>query len=573
EVERLGLASDILEHIPFDGNGMANEHTGSLPKGFWDWLVSIFVGFLELVIFIFTLPFLLFGLLLTALVYIGITLIGPILGAIALLLLKIILIIFIFIMFAISLFFALITFLALIVIIGIIAIVTGQSMSLGLFFIEFTLWGIQGRYEATIFWTPNEFLGISVPSLRTEISLADVPLITYTEGMALGSSNVEDNYFEIEEEPPNTEPIPDNPSTQSNGNEEPILSTQSNGNKEPILSGGKVTPPSGGLAQAYYYEVTYTDIDNDAPEFIYVSIGPFPGVSFELFKADPSDNIYSDGVIYQRTINGDTISNALDGLRGNIPFHFIASDGVQGHTVYDPPDWEEDTENNVHIFNIFPLSILETVGAIGFGLNWIGALMMPAWFLFTLAHYTGASPTASLICMFGLISIAIGIGLGIGAFFAKKDVEGAFWVLGLGMGFLLMWNRIRDVRNHPEDALKMYDAWNKVKKWELIIFTLLDTIAAGMGGYGLFTEDLTSEVIAGIVGITIFFSTALWWVGLNVMAMYGKQKGNPVLTTGKKWANRAQNIIALAGLILLTLGIIKLLKYFGVPGLKDVGFF
>jgi len=124
EVERLGLAQDILEHIPFDGNSMANEHTGSMPKGFWDWLVSIFVGLLELVIFIFTLPFLLFGLLLTALVYIGITLLGPIFAAFVFLLIKIIIIIFIFIVFALSLLFTLLSFLILAIIISIIA----QSM-------------------------------------------------------------------------------------------------------------------------------------------------------------------------------------------------------------------------------------------------------------------------------------------------------------------------------------------------------------------------------------------------------------------------------------------------------------
>jgi len=191
EVERLGLAQDILEHIPFDGNSMANEHTGSMPKGFWDWLVSIFVGLLELVIFIFTLPFLLFGLLLTALVYIGITLLGPIFAAFVFLLIKIIIIIFIFIVFALSLLFTLLSFLILAIIISIIALVTEQSIEWGFLFIEFNLWGLSGRYEIRVEWEDNEFLGIPIPKIISEFILAEQLLSqeVYYPGLGAFKSN------------------------------------------------------------------------------------------------------------------------------------------------------------------------------------------------------------------------------------------------------------------------------------------------------------------------------------------------------------------------------------------------
>ena len=50
EVELRGLAQDILELIPFDGKAFQNGPTGDIPKGFWDWLVSIFVTIVTFIV-------------------------------------------------------------------------------------------------------------------------------------------------------------------------------------------------------------------------------------------------------------------------------------------------------------------------------------------------------------------------------------------------------------------------------------------------------------------------------------------------------------------------------------------
>ena len=50
EAELLGLAQDILELIPFDGQAFQNGPTGDMPKGFWDWLVSIFVTIVTFIV-------------------------------------------------------------------------------------------------------------------------------------------------------------------------------------------------------------------------------------------------------------------------------------------------------------------------------------------------------------------------------------------------------------------------------------------------------------------------------------------------------------------------------------------
>ncbi|MHA1360912.1 MAG: hypothetical protein ACTSRC_22555, partial [Candidatus Helarchaeota archaeon] len=306
EVERLGLASDILEHIPFDGNGMANEHTGSLPKGFWDWLVSIFVGFLELVLFIFTLPFLLFGLLISALIYIGITLIGPIFAAIVLLLIKIIIIIIIFIMFALALLTTLICFALMAIIIGTIALITAQHVELGLFYVDFNLWGVSGRLESQIGWTPNEFLGIDIPVLTTELSLAGETFLSTSEGMGSGDYNVQTNTL-----------IPTS-----------IEGSGGIGTAEDIITllDASVSPSSGWGDETFTFDVCYYNSDNLAP------ISPYPQLVIEeeiwqMDEVDDSDTTYSDGKDYTLTLEASGIFSRVTQV-GLLNYRFEVSDGA-----------------------------------------------------------------------------------------------------------------------------------------------------------------------------------------------------------------------------------------------------
>ena len=67
----------------------------------------------------------------------------------------------------------------------------------------------------------------------------------------------------------------------------------------PILTGGEVDPISGYPSVTNFtYRVTYTDGNNDTPDIINVSID---GNMFAMVKEDPSDNDYTNGVIYNYT--------------------------------------------------------------------------------------------------------------------------------------------------------------------------------------------------------------------------------------------------------------------------------
>ncbi|MBN2152159.1 MAG: PKD domain-containing protein, partial [Candidatus Lokiarchaeota archaeon] len=67
----------------------------------------------------------------------------------------------------------------------------------------------------------------------------------------------------------------------------------------PVLSMDQVTPGSGNQLTAFTFKVTYTDADNNMPEYVRVVIG---GTSYDLAKDDPSDDTYDDGVDYSKVI-------------------------------------------------------------------------------------------------------------------------------------------------------------------------------------------------------------------------------------------------------------------------------
>nr|MDO8114546.1 hypothetical protein [Candidatus Sigynarchaeota archaeon] len=64
----------------------------------------------------------------------------------------------------------------------------------------------------------------------------------------------------------------------------------------PALTSGAVTPPSGDQFTSFTFNVTYTDLDNNAPASINVSIN---GTVHAMTKQNPADMNYTDGCVYQ----------------------------------------------------------------------------------------------------------------------------------------------------------------------------------------------------------------------------------------------------------------------------------
>ncbi|MHA1684009.1 MAG: PKD domain-containing protein, partial [Promethearchaeota archaeon] len=67
----------------------------------------------------------------------------------------------------------------------------------------------------------------------------------------------------------------------------------------PVLTGIAVSPSTGNLTTEFTFNVTYTDLDNDAPEFVRVLIN---GTKYSMQKANGSDNDYTDGAVFTKSI-------------------------------------------------------------------------------------------------------------------------------------------------------------------------------------------------------------------------------------------------------------------------------
>jgi len=110
----------------------------------------------------------------------------------------------------------------------------------------------------------------------------------------------------------------------------PNLSTLSNiatgttQNRPPVLSGGGVSPTSGYTSVSFTYSVTYTDVENDAPGSITVSIDG--GTSVNMTVRSGQDSDYSNGEIYEYTTTGSALGT------GSHNFQFSASDGMDDAT-------------------------------------------------------------------------------------------------------------------------------------------------------------------------------------------------------------------------------------------------
>ena len=166
EVERLGLAEDILDLVADDAQALTMGPTGGSPKGFVDWLISGFLFFVTLMVLAALSPFLLLGLLVAALISIGITLIGPLFLAFVLLLLKIIILIFIYIMLALALLGTLIAFLALLVFLLITTKDHPEQFSCGFLWFELNSPNGNARFEITVVDGHSSFLDLTFPCIK-----------------------------------------------------------------------------------------------------------------------------------------------------------------------------------------------------------------------------------------------------------------------------------------------------------------------------------------------------------------------------------------------------------------------
>ena len=122
-----------------------------------------------------------------------------------------------------------------------------------------------------------------------------------------------------------------------------IISFPANGNLHtpdviplhgPTLSDGSLTPQTGTASTTEFtYRVTYSDEDNDPPQYINVILDSTN--SHDMVKVEPTDNNYVDGVIYQfvTTLNAGTHTyqfKTFDGYaEANLPDSCCPSDGPE----------------------------------------------------------------------------------------------------------------------------------------------------------------------------------------------------------------------------------------------------
>jgi hypothetical protein len=89
-------------------------------------------------------------------------------------------------------------------------------------------------------------------------------------------------------------------------------------NRAPVLSSGLVNPNPGYVDTLFNFTVTYTDLDNHAPDKITVNITGI-GV-YSLEETDALDADYTDGKEYYYTLSGFSV--------GSYTYHFAANDTI-----------------------------------------------------------------------------------------------------------------------------------------------------------------------------------------------------------------------------------------------------
>ncbi|MHA1324573.1 MAG: hypothetical protein ACTSRL_17425, partial [Candidatus Helarchaeota archaeon] len=187
-VERLGLAADILALIPFDAQAMASDPAGALPKGFWDWVISIVVTILLILVFAALAPFLFLGALVGALIYLGITLLGPLLAAAALAALKMFIYILILISLALFLLNILISFLVILVLFSMFAEIIDGTLLIEIFYIRLNYKERSLSWKFRIEWQNNPYWQIWIPFGMTIYNFNEQECWTIRNNIMTGES-------------------------------------------------------------------------------------------------------------------------------------------------------------------------------------------------------------------------------------------------------------------------------------------------------------------------------------------------------------------------------------------------
>jgi len=167
-VERLGLAADILALIPFDAQAMANDPAGALPKGFWDWVISIIVTVLLILVFAALAPFLFLGALGGILLSLGLTLLGWLWKNVVLNAIKLVILVYVFIMLAITLLFMVIGFLTLIFLLSVYIKALNQPdlLNYGFLWYELNFPPSTYRFETMIVFEYSSFIDLTIPCFK-----------------------------------------------------------------------------------------------------------------------------------------------------------------------------------------------------------------------------------------------------------------------------------------------------------------------------------------------------------------------------------------------------------------------
>jgi len=123
---------------------------------------------------------------------------------------------------------------------------------------------------------------------------------------------------------------------------------------EPTLTDANVSPknPHHQLGEEITFSVTYTDADNDTPDHLHLTLYDSEDADFfvwQMSKADPLDNDYTDGVIYTVVVNEGAIDE-LDGV-GIHEYNFATNDDSSTSSVFLPAS---GNFTDLEIINIEP---------------------------------------------------------------------------------------------------------------------------------------------------------------------------------------------------------------------------
>ncbi len=101
--------------------------------------------------------------------------------------------------------------------------------------------------------------------------------------------------------------------------------TQTLVNNPPILYSWNATPTIGNIKDSYYFEVTYTDVDNDPPQFVNVTINDM-NYTMTQSTIPTNDGDYANGEVFDITIPGSSFTGIPHDNYAKLDFYFYTRD-------------------------------------------------------------------------------------------------------------------------------------------------------------------------------------------------------------------------------------------------------